>query len=252
MTITSRKNKLVAHFRKLSSSAKYRRETGEFVCDGMKLLREAVKWNVQIRDVLTTECLPDDVVLPDNANVYLTSPDVMDAASSLQTPQSVIFSAAIPKSQECHSLSNTLILENVQDPGNVGTMIRTANAFNVSTVALIGGCADIWNVKTVRASMGAVFRQRTAILTLEDLKLHDVPLYGASLGAESVDIRRVSLQNAAVAIGSEGAGLSNALLSMCTGKVKIPMSPMCESLNAASAATVVCWLMSGNNLTEVR
>lgn len=253
MIISSRKNKLIARFRKLASSAGYRRESGEFVCDGIKLLREAVRWDVPVHEILTTEPLPDDIALPSGTDIYFTSPEVMDAASPLKTPQSVMFSAAIPENRGCGSFKNTLVLENVQDPGNVGTMIRTANAFGISAVALVGSCADVWSAKTVRASMGAVFRQRIAALTFEELKNHiDAPLYGASLGAGSADIRGVELRGAAVAIGSEGTGLSDALLSICRSAVKIPMSPMCESLNAAAAATVVCWLMSGYGSADTR
>ena len=140
------------------------------------------------------------------------------------------------------------MLETVQDPGNVGTVIRTANAFGMDAVILTGDCADIYNPKTVRATMGAIFRQRVITCTLDGLRAllekNRLPLYGAALSDRARDIRGVELKNAAAAIGSEGHGLSRALLDMCESELIIPMQPGSESLNAGIAAAVVMWEMS--------
>ena len=114
----------------------------------------------------------------------------------------------------------------------------------------MGECADLYNPKTVRATMGAIFRQRVAELTLEELReLSKVtPVYGAALRKDAVDIRKLDLSGAAVAIGNEGSGLSEELLELCAGTVIIPMSPRCESLNAAVAASVAMWEMSRDRL----
>ena len=111
---------------------------------------------------------------------------------------------------------------------------------------LTGGCADLYNPKTVRATMGAVFRQ--LVLETDDLPAFlnetGLPLYGAALADNALDVRRVDLKNAAVAIGSEGRGLSEELLDICREKIIIPMDPDSESLNAAVAAAVCMWEMA--------
>ena len=137
------------------------------------------------------------------------------------------------------------MLEGVQDPGNVGTVIRTANALGMDAVALTGACADLYSPKTVRAAMGALFRQPVLTCTTDELMqlLHarGLKLYGAALTDAAQDLRHVPLSPAAVAIGSEGRGLSAQLLAQCDGQIIIPMQPGAESLNAAVAAAVVMW-----------
>lgn len=112
---------------------------------------------------------------------------------------------------------------------------------------LCNGCADPWNPKTVRATMGAVFRlpvyEAELELAAERLAQADIPLYAAALGEFTVDVRNVDLGRAAVMIGSEGRGVSQQGLALCQGTVKIPMRDRCESLNAAVAAAVVLWEM---------
>ena len=158
-----------------------------------------------------------------------------------------LFTVRIPQRQEMGEIRNAIILENVQDPGNVGTVLRTASAFSIGAVVLTGECADLYSPKTVRATMGAIFRQR--VLRLENAELaawleeKGLPLYGAALSKEAKDLRKVDITHAAVAVGSEGRGLSAELLALCRGEVVIPMDARSESLNAAVAASVLMWEM---------
>ena len=241
MEITSRKNPRVTHFKKLAASAEYRRASGEYVCDGEKLLREAVQWGADIREVMAVT--PPEATLPASAVLHTVTREVLEAASPLKTPQDVVFTVGIPPREPVPDLRGAIILENLQDPGNVGTVLRSAGAFEAPLVVLIGECADVYGPKTVRASMGAVFRQRVAVMTHAELAaaLGGVPLYGAALRRDARDIRSVDLSRAAVAIGNEGAGLSPELLALCAGTVIIPMGPRCESLNASVAASLCMW-----------
>ena len=243
--ITSRKNEIIVHMKKLGADGAYRRECGEFVCDGEKLLREAVKWSAEIRTVLCTKeaNLPE---LPESARVYCVPDDVLKSVSQQKTPNNVMFSCSMPEHDGTPVKTPAIIVESVQDPGNVGTIIRTADAFDMGDVVLTGACADPFSPKTVRATMGAVFRRRIITAELSELRsiFGDTPIYGAALDGHSRDIREVPLKNSAVAIGSEGRGLSRELLDMCDGCVIIPMSERCESLNAAVAASVIMWEMA--------
>jgi len=126
-----------------------------------------------------------------------------------------------------------------------GTILRTANALSMDSVILTGDCADVYNPKTVRASMGAVFRQRVFTMTRKEMRAYlsskGMKLYGAALSDKSRDIRLVELEGCAVAIGSEGKGLSKEFLELCDGEIIIPMNEQCESLNAGVAAAIVMW-----------
>ena len=138
-----------------------------------------------------------------------------------------------------------MVLDGVQDPGNVGTIWRTADAFDCDGLVLLPGCADPYGPKTVRASMGAVFRRSVWTCTAQELaevlQRSDIPLYGAALRDDTLDARAVDYSRAALAIGSEGRGLTDEVLSLCRKTIRIPMAERCESLNAAIAAAVLLW-----------
>ena len=138
-----------------------------------------------------------------------------------------------------------MLLDGVQDPGNVGTILRTLDAFDADGLLLTGGCADPYGWKAVRSSMGAVFRRPIYSGTPEELAalLHrsGLPLYGAALREDTVDTRQADYTRCTLAIGSEGRGLSREVLDLCDQTIRIPMSDRCESLNAAIAAAVLLW-----------
>ena len=250
--ITSRNNPLCVHFRKLAASRSYREETGEFLCDSPKLLEEADLWSAPVTAVLYTERTP----LPWNPEgrfprAVMVSERVMRSVSPMETPQGVVFSCRSPDYRlperlepDAQGRMRFLVLDSVQDPGNVGTILRTADAFGAA-VMLLPGCADLNNPKTVRAGMGVHFRSVLYRCTLEKLrvllKTAGLPLYGAALREDTADVRELDLRRCAIAVGSEGRGLSAAVLAACDRTVRIPMDSRCESLNAASAASVLLW-----------
>ena len=248
-TITGRANPLCTHLRKLAASASYRRERGEFLCDSPKLLEEALLWNAALHTVV---CTPDAELplLPAEVRCVQVPADVMRSLSPAQTPQGVLSVCSLRLQELPQRLEGRryVVLDGVQDPGNVGTILRTADAFWADGMFLVNACADLYNPKTVRASMGAVFRCPVWTCTSERLRVllsaSDLPLYGAALRDDTVDARRADFTRAAVAIGSEGRGLSPELLALCDQTLKIPMSEHCESLNAAAAAAVLLWEMA--------
>ena len=217
-TITSKTNPLCVHFRKLASSRAYREKTGEFLCDSPKLLEEAALWAARVIAVLYTEgaALPWD---PEGKfpRVARVSETVMRSVSPMETPQGVVFSCRSPRyvpperlEPDAHGRMRYLVLDGVQDPGNVGTVLRTADAFG-ATAILLPGCADLNSPKTLRAAMGVHFRSVIYRCTLPELtallKAADLPLYGAALREDTADVRQVDLSRCAMAVGSEGRGL---------------------------------------------
>ena len=244
--IHSRKNKFIQHLRQLAADKAYRSEQGEYLCDGLKLLREALAFGAELRAVLWKDEAAE--ILPEGIEQYAAPGDLFDYASPMKNSPGPLFTVKIPVYEAGEKLKNAVVLETVQDPGNVGTVIRTANAFGVDAVILTDACADLYNPKTVRATMGAIFRQKVLRLSLEELgpflREKGLKLYGAALTEKAVDVRSLDLRQAAVAIGSEGRGLSPALLELCDGQVIIPMQENSESLNAAVAAAVFLWEMA--------
>ena len=245
-TITSRQNPLCTHLRKLSSSAAYRRQCGEFLCDSPKLLQEALLWGSELHTVVVTagtEAPP----LPKGVRLVEVPADVMKSVSPMETPQGTLFICAIHTEPLPEMLAGRryVVLDTLQDPGNVGTILRTADAFHADGMFLVNGCADLYNPKTLRATMGAVFRCPVWTVGVEELsallKRSGIPLYGAALREDTLDARQADYSRCAIAIGSDGRGLTEDVLALCDRTIKIPMSEHCESLNAAAAATVLLW-----------
>lgn len=245
--ITSRKNRIICHFRSIAGDREYRYSCGEYVCDGLKTLREALHCGAQLCCVLWKE-KAEEVELPESVVQYTAPAELFEYASPLKSSGGPVFTVKMPKRDENFKLERAIVLENLQDPGNVGTVIRTANAFNIDAVILVGTCADLYNPKTVRASMGAIFRQRVLTMSIAELdeltQKQALPLFGAALSDKAADLRNVEIHRACVSIGSEGRGLSPELLDVCGGEIIIPMNPESESLNAAVAASVIMWEMS--------
>ena len=153
MRITSRKNPYLQQVRKLLSSRKEREVAGLFVADGTKLLQEAVRYFPGLDTVILSDGV--EVEVPGHVRVLRVPGDVMESISPMAAPQGAVFVCRLPEKKAFRSCAPMLLLDGIQDPGNLGTILRTADAMNIS-VALLEGCADPYSHKVVRASMGAV------------------------------------------------------------------------------------------------
>lgn len=242
-TITSRKNPLMQQIRKLLTSRKARQDAGLYVSDGTKLLNEAVRWCSGLDTVVVTDAV-DISGIHGHVCVYRVPEDVMESISPMKAPQGAVFLCRIPESRKGIVVPGSLILEGIQDPGNLGTILRTADALDVP-VLLADGCADPYNWKTVRSSMGAVFRTEPVFLdssgVIDSCRTQGIRLAITALSPNAQDIRTIELRNFATVIGSEGQGVSQLFMENCDRELIIPMNPRCESLNAATAATIVMW-----------
>ena len=242
--ITSRKNPLIQQVRKLLSSKKEREQAGLFVADGTKLLHEAVRYYPGLETVLLTEAI--QMELPEGVEVVRVSEEIMEYVSPMETPQGALFLCRLPEQKPWKVCGGMLLLDGIQDPGNVGTILRTADALDIP-VALLEGCADPYNHKTVRASMGAVFRKQPIQSTWEQARdlcrEAGVPIAVTALSPQAKDIREEKISQMAVVIGSEGRGVRPEILEQADRELIIPMNAHCESLNAAIAAAIVMWQM---------
>lgn len=243
--IVSRKNPLLQQVKKLLNSRKERENAGLFVADGTKLLQEAARYYQGLDTVILSDGV--EVEIPENVKVIRVPEDVMASISPMEAPQGALFLCRLPQRNRLVPQKGMLILDGIQDPGNVGTILRTADALNVPVV-LLEGCADPYNHKTVRASMGAVFRKSVIQSTWKEVSTAcaeaGISVAVTALTDRAQDLRQAELKDMAVVIGSEGRGVRPEILQSADRELIIPMNPHCESLNAAVAATIVMWEMT--------
>ena len=241
--ISSRQNSRIQQLRRLLRSRKERESAGLFVADGVKLLSEAVRWWPGLETVVLSEGV--EAELPEQVELLRVPREIMEYVSPMETPQGALFVCRLPEKAEYEARPG-LVLDGIQDPGNLGTILRTADALQVPVV-LLEGCADPYSHKVVRASMGAVFRTPVVQSTWEAVKSAcqkaNIPVAVTALSERAEDIRNAQLSQMAVVIGSEGQGVRREILEQAQKQLIIPMNPNCESLNAAVAATICMWQM---------
>ena len=244
MRITSRKNPLLQQVKKLFSTRKERENAGLFAADGTKLLQEAVRFCPDLDTVILSDGVEADV--PPHVRLIRVPEDVMTSISPMEAPQGAVFLCRLPQKTLLVPKAPMLLLDGIQDPGNLGTMLRTADALKVPVV-LLEGCADPYSHKVVRASMGAVFRTPVVQSTWKEvyaaLQAADIPVAVTALSDRARDIRQADVKAMAVVIGSEGRGVRPEILKAADHELIIPMNENCESLNAAVAASIVLWQM---------
>ena len=242
--ITARKNPLLQQVRRLITSRKEREQAGLFVADGTKLLQEAVRFYPGLDTVILSDGVEANV--QEHVKLIRVPEEVMVSISPMETPQGALFLCRLPEKTAFQPKAGMLLLDGIQDPGNIGTILRTADALDIP-VALLEGCADPYSHKVVRASMGAVFRTPVIQTTWEEARAScaqaGIPIAVTALSDQSQDLRSAALNHMAVVIGSEGRGVRQEVLDAADVQLIIPMNPHCESLNAAIAAAIVMWQM---------
>jgi TrmH family RNA methyltransferase len=245
LTITSRENPQIKQICALTSAAKKRRKEGLFVCEGFTLLEEALRRGLEPRAVY---CLDSQAHrLPElNCPCALVNQSVLEKMSDVPAPQGVVFTLPLPEPRTALSGSRFLALDSLRDPGNMGTILRTADAFGLDGVILLGDCVDVYSPKVVRSAMGSLFSTKLYAMTAQELRQQldglGVPMYAATLAADSRPVTELDLKSSCVIIGNEAHGVSAETIACCTGSVIVPIQSA-ESLNAGVAAGILMWEM---------
>lgn len=253
--ITSRENAKIKYACRLASSTAFRRTEGRFLAEGRKLCPELCR-GAELETLFYTEnalekC-PELAALP--GEHYLVEDHVADKLADVGTHQGVfgVFRTPVHTLEEVRPGGRYLALERVQDPGNVGTLLRSAAAFGFDGVLLSKGCAAPFAPKTLRASMGAAGRLPVAPVqdlpqALQQLRARGVVCLAAALyHSRPLDEAPQSYPDGLCAvIGSEGQGLTDAAVQACDMAVRIPMTDLVESLNAGVAGSVLLWHFRG-------
>jgi RNA methyltransferase, TrmH family len=226
---------------------KSREETGLYVVEGPKMVSELLHWKpASLRSIYATSSWISvhEQDLDESARLVLTcvTDDELSSISFLQTPNQVLAVAEKPTMDEPLNLNGriTLLLDTIQDPGNMGTILRTADWFGIDQVICSPDSADIFNPKVVQATMGAVFRIRVHVLDPLSVvdQLGTVPLICSALEGDNL-FSCAPLKEALIIIGNESRGASPALMSRASRRITIPRYGHAESLNAAVATGII-------------
>lgn len=254
-TITSRDNKTLKLIRSLKQK-KGRGETGLYFAEGVRLTEEALAWaGAQVEFLLLSQPYAEEngawvrAMEAEGRPVYIAGEKLFREACDTEAPQGIgaVLRMPEPLEPEWDSMRYVLVLDGVAEPGNLGTIIRTAEAAGVDCICLLRGCADPYNPKAVRAAMGSLFRMRV-LSRLEPEMLGALRAHGYAVTAaalrNSVPIGEAGgCEKRALLIGSEAFGVSEAALHYADESVRIPMAGHVESLNAAVAAGIAMYLL---------
>ena len=243
--ITSRKNNEIQRLRRLLEDSGLRRREQTFICQGEVMLGEALRSGMTVERVY---CLESKLAqIPDGVPVTTVTPDIIEVISGVESASGVVFTCRMPQSSALRG-SRFIALEEVRDPGNVGTVIRTADALGMDGVIFVGSCADCFAPKVVRSTMGSIFRMPLHFCTLPELRQFctdtGVQLCAAELSEDAQRLGETSLKSpCCVMIGNEAHGLTKDAVNCADKRVIIPMHGA-ESLNAAVAAALFMWEMA--------
>jgi len=242
--ITSVQNNKIKEAAALKDT-KARKASGLFIAEGRKLVCELVRSGITPIRCFVKEgaSIPCDI---GNAEVYEVTDAVMKKMSALTTPQDVIAIAKQPQRDENPNDCFVVALDNIQDPLNLGAILRSAEAFGVKTVVLGHGCVDPFSQKTLRGAMGSAFRLDIVSCNLKEYLLNKKEqgfcIIGTGLDKQYVTVDRLcDWQKKVAVIGNEGGGISLEIREVCDVGMFIPMSGQNESLNAAVAASIIMW-----------
>lgn len=251
--ISSKDNEMIKNIKKLKEK-KYRDETNTFIIEGIKLVEEAIQEKAEIRLIVICEdCIEDGTIsksqlyeIAKQECIYVTE-KVFSILTDVKTPQGIL--AVIEKKNNSVEIDETqemiLALDQIQDPGNLGTILRTVDSANLKQIIIDKNGADPYSPKVVRSTMGAIFRIK--IIQVENLKqkLQELQKKGYEIIATSLDtskdIYQISYQKQVIVIGNEANGVSKEIQQLANQKVKIPMLGKTESLNASVAAGIIIY-----------
>ena len=257
--ILSRRNEIIQSAVHLSGSAEYRRECGLYFLEGARLCADAASSGVPVRMLLYTESAGEKYekylspILKTARKTYLVGSQAAKALSCTKTPQGIFCICEMPrkalKGSELPASGTYLALENLQDPANLGTILRTAEALGIDGILMGGSCCDLYSPKVLRASMGAVFR--LPVFMEEDLPAAFLELNrrgfltaAAVPDSGALPVTRMDFSAPCVlAVGNEGNGLTQETRDACSREITIPMMGRAESLNASAAAAILIWEM---------
>ena len=230
----------VKHIHSLEDK-KYRYKCNEFVVEGEKMLQELINSSLAINCIYATKDWIEKNQKIKNIHIEEVQAYELEKMSSLSTPNLALATVQIPAKEAVSPKGISLVLDRIQDPGNLGSIIRIADWFGIDTVYCSEDTVDVFNTKVVQASMGSVFRIKTQYVNIEELLKtnNQIPSYAAILNGENICAHN-SIQKGFIIIGNESKGVSPSIINLSTHKISIQRKGQAESLNAAIATGIIC------------
>ena len=253
MIITSKDNETIKHIRKLKEK-KYRDEFGEYIVEGVKLINEAIAEKLDVKTIVIcdncnkTETINQNLMyeVAKYSCIYVDE-KVFNTITEVQNPQGILAVVGKKNKQEEINYNEDVIviLDDIQDPGNLGTILRTIDSVNLSQVIISKKSGDVYNSKVIRSTMGAIFRinvieSHNLSETIKNLKKHKFTIISTSLDTDKT-IYDIQYKKVAIVIGNEANGVSKEIQEISDSKIKIPMLGKTESLNASVATGIVLY-----------
>ncbi len=251
--ISSKDNEFIKHIKKLKDK-KYREMNKQFIIEGLKLIKEAIEENANIKQIVICDNCQNTGVIPTELMyeiakyecVYVTD-KVFNSISDVNSPQGILAIIEINDKEKEIDYSQDIIvaLDDIQDPGNLGTILRTVDSIGLNQILVSKGTADCYNPKVVRSTMGAIFRVKIIECedlekTLKEIKKHKFKLVVTSLQTEN-SLYDIDFNKKVIIIGNEANGVEAKIQEISDEKIKIPMLGKTESLNAAVATSIVLY-----------
>lgn len=254
--IESKNNNLFKEIKKLKEK-KYRNQNKQFLIEGLRFVEEAIKNNAKIEKILYTESFKekhgDKLSLDSDIEQIVLSENLLKELSFTEKPQGIIAVVSIEK-KEMKDGDIVVLVDKVQDPGNMGTIIRTAHAVNASALIITKGTVDIYNDKTLRSTMGSIFKvpiiEDDDLSIVKTLKEQGFKLVVSSLQGENSFFEEDLRDKVIIAVGNEGNGISDDVYLLADKKVKIPMPGDAESLNVAVATSIMLYEKLRQNIVK--
>ena len=253
MVITSKDNEQIKYLKKLKDK-KYRDQENAYIIEGIKLIKEAIQENIKIKLIIVCDdCTQENAI--DSELKYeiaryeciYVSEKIFLSLTNVVNPQGIL--AVVEKDTNTNKIDYNddlfLVLDDIQDPGNMGTILRTADSINLKQIIVSKGTVDAYNPKVIRSTMGAIFRiniieSDNLTKTIKEMKKNKIKIAVTSLQTDK-SIYDVSYEKTAIVIGNEANGVSDEVLELADEKIKIPMPGKTESLNASVATAVILY-----------
>lgn len=231
---------------------KYRKENQLFIVEGYKAVSEFLNSEFNIHSIYYTSEISSKLeTISKNHNIYEVSINELEKISTLKSPQGILALIKIPENKpmiESQIENHIIVLDGIQDPGNLGTIIRTADWFGFKKIVCSEDCVDVYNPKVIQATMGSLSRVSLSYQDIEKLlRMSELPKYGTLLNGENIFNQSWDTKGYLI-LGNEGKGISPQIIDLITNKVTIPGGKNTESLNVAIAAAICCAEMSRNKL----
>ena len=260
--ITRKDNEFVKHVKKLKEK-KYRDQSQEFIIEGIKLVKEAIEGKANIKQIIICDNCEDTGIIPKDLmyeiakyNCIYVTENILKTMSDVNAPQGIMAIIGRNNKEKDIDYSQDIIvaLDDIQDPGNLGTILRTVDSIGLNQILVSKGTADCYNPKVVRSTMGAIFRIKIIECedleqTLKETQKNNFKLIVSSLQTNN-SLYDINFDKKVIIIGNEANGVEPQIQKMADEKIKIPMLGKTESLNASVATGIILYEYVRQKITK--